>query len=330
MRSIAIFDGGAQPTALGLGCAAMLGRSSRRESLRALGAAWDAGITLYDTARSYGYGESERLLGEFFAGERRTRAVISTKFGILPASRNWKQRIKPLAQLAVKAVPALRGFARQQGAGQLTAGVFSVDELKASLETSLRELRTDYVDLLLMHAAPLGGLDNCELLETMERLVKSGKVRMAGISGESEVISAAFARMPTGLRTAQFAMNVGDLKLAPETEQAARQGWFLVANHPFGGAGGVAEFGRRIDALHRNTALDAGLREKLRPDAALMPELVLNLILNGTGVHSAIPAMMDPRHLAANVQAVEQCRFSEQELAMLRGLFLQPERSRPR
>lgn len=307
----------------------MLGRSGRTESLRALGAAWDAGITLYDTARSYGYGESERLLGEFFAGERRTRAVISTKFGIVPASRNWKQRIKPLAQLAVKAVPALRGFARRQGAGQLTAGVFSLDGLKVSLDTSLRELRTDYVDILLMHAAPIGVLDDSELMEALERLVEAGKVRMAGISGESEVIAAAFARGTKGLRTAQFAMNLDDLKLAAETEQAARQGWFLVANHPFGGAAGVAEFSRRIESLHRNTALEAGVREKLTPDAALMPELVLNLILNGTGMHAAIPAMMQRRHLEANVKAVEHCRFSGQELAMLRGLLLEPQESRP-
>jgi aryl-alcohol dehydrogenase-like predicted oxidoreductase len=143
------------------------------------------------------------------------------------------------------------------------------------------------------------------------------------------VISAAFGRKTKGWRTAQFAMNLDDLKLAAETEQAARQGWFLVANHPFGGGAGVAEFRPRIEALHRNTALEAGLREKLTPDAALMPELVLNLILNGTGVHAAIPAMMQPRHLEANIRAVEHCRFSGQELARLRGLLLEQQESRP-
>lgn len=56
---------------LGLGCAAMLGRAGRRDSLAALGAAYDAGITFYDTARSYGYGACEGLLGEFFAGKKR-------------------------------------------------------------------------------------------------------------------------------------------------------------------------------------------------------------------------------------------------------------------
>src|SRR5262249_18716172 len=84
---------------LGLGCASMLGRAGRRESLAALNAAYDAGITFYDPARSYGYGECEGLLGEFFHGARRDSVVLCTKFGILPGNpAGWKNRIKPLAR----------------------------------------------------------------------------------------------------------------------------------------------------------------------------------------------------------------------------------------
>ena len=91
-----------QTSALGLGCAAMLGRTGRRDSLAVLGAAYDAGITFYDTARSYGYGACEGLLGEFFAGRKRESIILCTKFGILPASpKGWKQRMKPLARAAL-------------------------------------------------------------------------------------------------------------------------------------------------------------------------------------------------------------------------------------
>jgi aryl-alcohol dehydrogenase-like predicted oxidoreductase len=299
----------------------MLGRTGRRDSLRTLGAAWDAGITFYDTARSYGYGESEGLLGEFFAGQRRDGAVICTKFGIVPAARNWKQRVKPLAQAVVKAFPRLRNVAQRQAAGQLAPGEFSVDLLHRSLETSLRELRMDHVDILLLHAAPLGVLEQDDLLEALQRLVESGKVRMAGISGEADVIAASFDRAPKGLRTAQFAMNLSQMRLAAATQQAAREGWFLVANHPFGGPGGVSECRRRIQAMQQDAHLDAGLREKLMPDEQLMSELVLNMILRDTGVHAVIPAMMNPHHLAGNVRAVEKCRFSSEELATLRSVL---------
>src|SRR5579863_5551946 len=93
---------------LGLGCAAMMGRAGRRESLAALGAAYDAGITFYDTARSYGYGACEGLLGDFFAGKKRESVVLCTKFGILAAdAKGWKQRVKPLARGAIKLFPGL-------------------------------------------------------------------------------------------------------------------------------------------------------------------------------------------------------------------------------
>jgi len=321
VRYGSVLKGGPQVSVLGLGCAAMLGRTGRGESLKALGAAWDAGITLYDTARSYGYGESEALLGQFFSGERRSRAVICTKFGILPAAKNWKQRLKPVAQAAVKAFPGLRGIAQRQAADQLVAGSFSVELLHASLETSLRQLRTDYVDVLLMHAAPVNVLEQDDLLDSLARLVEAGKVRVAGISGDANVIAASFERRPKGLRAAQFAMNLSELKLADITSNAAREGWFLVANHPFGGPSGVAECRRRIEAMRDDASLNSELREKMRPDAQLMPELLLNMILSDTGVNSIIPAMMSTHHLHSNVLAVERCRFSPEELATLRRML---------
>jgi hypothetical protein len=93
----------------------------------------------------------------------------------------------------------------------------------------------------------------------------------------------------------------------------------LVANHPFGGPAGVDATAAKIAALRENEALPAGLREKLAPnDPHLMPELVLNSILRGTGVSAVVPAMMRPESLAGNVRAVEACRFTPDELSVLR------------
>ena len=77
MRYVSLPNGGPDVSVLGLGCAAMMGSAGRHESLVALAAAYDSGINFFDTARSYGYGASEGLLGEFCAGRRRThRAEI--------------------------------------------------------------------------------------------------------------------------------------------------------------------------------------------------------------------------------------------------------------
>jgi aryl-alcohol dehydrogenase-like predicted oxidoreductase len=304
---------------LGLGCAAMLGRTGRRDSLAALGAAYDAGITFYDTARSYGYGACEGLLGEFLGGKKRDSVVLCTKFGIVPSNPNgWKQRVKPLARAALRLFPGLRGLARKQAADQFASGQFTVEILRSSLEMSLRELKTDYVDILLMHAAPISALQQDNLMEELERLVEAGKVRLAGISGEEDVIGAVFANLPSMLRTAQFALNIFNLAFTAQTVRAA-QSMFLVANQPFGGPEGVSRCRDQIARMCASPDLPACVREKLDlSDESLLPELVLNCILSDTGISVVIPSMMQLKHLQSNIKAVEHCRFSPEELAIIR------------
>ena len=311
--------GGTQKlSVLGFGCAPLMGRVGRKDSLAALAAAEEAGINFFDTARSYGYGESEGLLGTFLKG-RRQSMVICTKFGILPPKGGWKQKVKPLAQAAIRVFPGLRKHARKQAAGQSVGGQFSVAVLRDSFETSLRELQTDYVDMLIMHAATLPVLDQDDLLEAMERLVESGKVRMAGISGDHPVISETFRRQPKVLTTAQFAVNVSCLDFTRETRKPEAQKLLLVANHPFGGPAGVTSLTESLATLRHAPALPDDLRAKLDPsDPQLMPEVLLNAILDGTGISAVLPSMMRAASLASNVRAVERCRFTAHELDLLR------------
>lgn len=332
MRYVRLAPGGPEVSLLGMGCAAMMGSASRKQSLVALGAALDAGVNFFDTAPSYGYGRSEGLLGEFFAG-RRDQVVICTKFGILPAARSWKQSILPLARGVLKVFPGLRGAARRQAGQMFTQNQFSVPLLRSSFETSLRELRTDYVDLLLMHAAPASVLEQEDLLEELSRLVEQGKVRMAGISGELPAIERTFAERPPVLRTAQFACNIARFGFLEHTaaEQASGSGhaalppMFLVANHPFGGPSGVVETRARIAALAADDRVAAPLREKLKPaDPGLLPDLLLNAILTGTGIGAIIPAMLNPEHLRTNCRVVTQSRFTAEELVLLRRALAAP------
>lgn len=308
-------------TVLGFGCGGLLGRASRAESEIAVRAALDAGITFFDTARSYGYGKSEGLLGELLQGERH-RLTICTKFGIVPAERNWKSRLIPLARRAVKAFPALRKAAQTQAGTQLPSSQFSLALLKASLETSLKELRTDYVDMLLMHAAPASVLAQDDLLDALGRLVESGKVNMAGISGDLPVISRYFLQRPRPLETAQFTLNPSSIGFATET---VRNGdLLLVANHPYGGPAGIHATRTALEALAQSDCLPSTLRGKLKDGAAdpqLMPELLLNLLLDNTGVSAVVPAMIQVKHIQSNVQAVTQCRFSSEELSAMRAVL---------
>jgi aryl-alcohol dehydrogenase-like predicted oxidoreductase len=304
---------------LGMGCAAMLGRAGRRESLAALSAAYDAGITFYDTARSYGYGACEGLLGEFFASRRRDTVVLCTKFGILPGNPGgWKNKVKPLARAVLGVAPQLRGLVRKHAADQFVPGQFSVATLRSSFETSLRELKTDYVDILLMHGPPASALQDQEILEELRRLVDSGKVRLAGVSADGAVIRAVFGEHSPVFKAAQFPMNPFSMDLASQTAEAATS-LMLIANHPFGGAEGINRCRALIDRMRQDPAAPQSLREKLHArDEGLLPELVLNSILQKTGVSVVIPSMLQPTHLKSNIQAVENCRFSSAELQLIR------------
>lgn len=321
MRYIA-FPGAPNPndtrlSVLGFGCSAVLGRSSRSESLTALNTALDAGITFFDNARSYGYGASEGLLGQFLQG-RRDKVILCTKFGILPVARNWKQMMKPVARAAVRLVPSLRQAAQRQAANQFNANQFSLTTLQSSLETSLRQLRTDYVDMLLMHEPPASVLHRDDLLEALARLVEQGKVRMAGLSADIPVIEQAFAARPPVLTTAQLPVNL--LNIGFTTQTARQQGMFLVANQPFCGPAGVAACRERVTKLAKSAQLSAGLRQKLAgDDPQVLLEVIFNTILDGTGISAVIPAMMQPAHIRANVQAIESCRFTSEELAEIRA-----------
>jgi aryl-alcohol dehydrogenase-like predicted oxidoreductase len=301
---------------LGFGCSAVMGRVGRRASLAALGAAFDAGVTFYDTARSYGYGESEAVLGEFLRG-RRDAVVVSTKFGIVPARSNvWKQMAKPLARGLVRLMPGARRALRGQIAAQFSAGHFTVEAMRASVETSLRKLRTGYVDLLFLHLPPVSVLQREDLFAALEELHVEGKVLRYGVAAEAPVVAAA---LEAGLRTVQFPCNLFDLGLA------GRLGGYgddvlAIANHPFGGPQRIAESKRLIYELAQGQAMPESLRFKLwKLDDVVLADLVLNAITNGTGIKVAVPSMLRLEHLKANVAAVEHSRFTAEELGWVRG-----------
>ena len=175
---------------LGFGCGSVMGRVGRGESLRAMGAAWDSGITLFDTARSYGFGEAEGVLGEFLQGKR-DRVVVATKYGIAAQRQSAAKRMALGAVRTAFKVPGVRGLVRGKGAKAAAEGEFSVAGLRESLEISLRELRTDYVDVLFLHEATEAVLGDGELMRVLDGLVNSGKILRVGLYAGEAVIDAA-------------------------------------------------------------------------------------------------------------------------------------------
>jgi aryl-alcohol dehydrogenase-like predicted oxidoreductase len=318
MRIGQLGDSGLTTTVLGFGCAAIMGRTGYRASKNALAAAWDEGVTFYDTARSYGYGESEAVLGQFLRG-RRDRAIISTKFGILASPQAlWKRVVKPAVRALLSAVPSARGAIQKRTAAEFTANQFTVANLEQSLNQSLCKLNTDYVDILFMHEALQSVLVQDDLLNALEKLVTAGKVRLVGISGTPSIAEAATQKQPKPLRAAQFPLNILDFSAISTAAAVDKAGWVGVANQPFGGVAGVRQCRALLGDLVASAP--AQLRAKLAGvNDSILSDAVINLILSTPGIHVVIPAMMNLTHIRDNVNAVTHSRFSTADLDWLRA-----------
>ena len=319
MQDIELGNTGLRTPQVGFGCSALLGRSGRTESLRALAAAWDDGIRFFDTARAYGYGESETLLGEFLQG-RRGQAIIATKFGILAARQSgWKRVAKTVARKVLAVVPSAHSMLHKGAASQFSHNQFTIPVLQQSIEQSLRKLRTDCVDMLFLHAAPASVLDQDVLLEAMGRLVETGKVRVAGLSSEPDVVELAMERQTQPLRAMQFPCNVFNISGAASFAKRSAGDYVWVANHPYGGVARVQRCRKVLRTLVEKKELDAVLCGKLGTlGDTVFADVVLNVILRDSGVHVVVPAMMRVEHIRANVQAVARSRFDSREIAQIR------------
>ena len=207
MRDVAIPGVAARIPVIGFGCSA-LSNSGEKKALELLETAFDTGVRHFDVARYYGYGESEGILGRF-AKPRRMQITITTKFGIEPPQRTNALRVAMQAgRRFVKFVPAARGFLQRRTQGLVKSAAFSVSVAQASLETSLRELGTDYIDFFLLHDYAVSDNSPDELAAFMEEAVKSGKIRHFGLGTSIENILSALDAQPELCNVLQFENSV--------------------------------------------------------------------------------------------------------------------------
>ena len=313
--------GNLRTSVLGFGCGSVMGRVGRGASLRAMGEAWESGITLFDTARSYGFGEAEAVLGEFLRGKRE-RAVVATKYGIAPQRQSGVKRIAVGAVRVAFKVPGVRGLVRGKGKSAGGPGQFSVAGVRESIETSLRALRTDYVDILFLHEATEAVLHDGELMAALDGLVGSGKVLRVGLYARAEVIDAAIESGSRTIGAAQFNADPFSSLVAGFAARNQRE-MLLVGNHPFGSEERMQRFAGALAAASRDETVPSELREKLRGGGdEMVLEALLGIGLKAAGMHALVFSMMRGEHLEANVRAVERRRFTVEELKTIQGRLL--------
>jgi len=176
---------GMQVSAIGVGCWEIgggYGSIEETQFIQAVHRALDLGINCFDTAEGYGFGASERSLAKAL-GNRRKEALVVTKFGI-----------------GYKEAPNFRDSSRQR--------------VMASIEKSLQNLNTDYVDVYMVHWPDVNTPFE-ETMRALDDLVQQGKVRAVGISNFR------LSQIETSMQTrrvdvAQYCWNMFDRRMQKE------------------------------------------------------------------------------------------------------------------
>ncbi len=173
---------GLQVSTIGFGCWEIgggYGQVEETEFGRAVGRALDLGINCFDTAEGYGFGASERALGQAL-GRRREDAVLVTKFG-------FGYRDKPKL--------------RDSSPARVTA----------SIEQSLKNLGTDWIDVYLVHW-PDRETPFEDTMSALDAIVREGKARFVGVSNfrREEIEACAQVR---SVDVAQYGWNMFDRRM---------------------------------------------------------------------------------------------------------------------
>ena len=266
------------------------------ESLKALHAAADAGVTLYDTADVYGDGLSERLIGRFLRERSGENLYVATKMG----------RRAPL-DVAEYTAEAFRGW----------------------IDRSREYLGVERLDLVQLHCLPTDIYYRPEIFAAMDELVAEGVIAAYGVSVERVEEGLKAIEFP-GVAVVQIIYNMVRQRPAERfLAEAARRDVGVLARVPL--ASGLLtgkmtretvfdpsdhrqynRHGESFDAGETFAGLDyeAGLAvvEELRglvPGGATMAQMALRWILMNEAVTAAIPGAKTPYQARSNAAAAD-------------------------
>jgi aryl-alcohol dehydrogenase-like predicted oxidoreductase len=271
-------------------------------SLAALRRAAELGITFYDTSNLYGAGHSEELLGEAF-GHCRDRVVIATKIG----------------------------------RSDYDTEAYAPEQIRASLESSLRRLRTDCVDVVQVHSpSSIDVLKRHEVMDTLHRLKADGKIRSVGISVKAPNEGIA-AITELGAEVVQVNFNLVD--------QRATEGGFLAVAKQHG-VGVIARtplcFGMLSGKISPLATFDARDHRSLwsqeqiarwieasnmfaatvaAAHAQSQAQVALRFCLSYPAVSTTIPGMLKATEVEENVAASDIGPLSDSELSAIVAVY---------
>ncbi len=193
MERITLADSGVETSRVALGTWAIGGRmwggTDEAESIAAIQAAVEQGVTLIDTAPAYGVGRSEEIIGKALKGGLRAKAEIATKGGLTFVDGKIRRDSSP-------------------------------KRIREEVEESLKRLQTDVIDLYQIHW-PDHAVPFADTAGALEDLRREGKIRAIGVSNYSVAQMDAF-RTAAELDTVQPPYNLFEREIEADILPYAR------------------------------------------------------------------------------------------------------------
>jgi aryl-alcohol dehydrogenase-like predicted oxidoreductase len=310
MQTRQLGKSGIQISEIGFGAWGIGGWGARddAEATRALRRSFDLGVNFFDTALAYGNGHSEGLIGNVFKTER-DKIVIASK--IPPKTSRWPVKSNEPVQ-----------------------DTFPMDWVMECTEKSLKNLGTDYLDVMQLHAWTDAYCQQTEWLEAFQRLKQQGKIRAFGVSVNDwdayggvglakaglvdsiQVIYNIFEQRPAAaLLPAALASHTGIIVRVPFEEGLLTGA--LKPGYKFADGDWRANWltpERLSEAAPRVEAL----KQFLTPDRPTLPSLALKFCLSHPAVSTVIPGMRKVANVEANTAASDGVLLDEVTLRQLK------------
>lgn len=290
----------------------MWGGAEEQDAIRAIQAAYGAGMTTIDTAPVYGFGRSEELVGRAMKGIGRDKYQLLTKFGM-----NWETEQGEYFFDSVD----------NDGKPFKMYKWASKERVMRECEDSLRRLQTDYIDLYQIHW-PDNTTPIQETFEAVQRLIEQGKVRAAGVCNYNvELVSEALKTIELASNQVPYSMINREIE-KNVVPQAIERGMSVIAYSPLQrglltgkiqpgykfGEGDTREGNRFY--TDENIRRTNALLEEIRPIAdrhgATLAQLVINWTIHQPGITCALVGARNEQQVTDNVKALDLTLSAEE------------------
>ena len=280
-------------TPLGFGSAPVgfVGAGDDRDA-KLLNAVLDSGINLIDTAAAYS--GAEELIGNAI-GHRRSECVLVSKCG---------QKIDEAPN----------------------AEAWSAAAITATVDRALKRMKTDSIDVMLLHTCDLDTLKKGEALGALVKARQAGKIKFAGYSGDNE--AAAYAAGLPDVAVIETSINLADQVNIHKVLPLARQNNIgILAKRPIANAAWRQPSEQKgFYGDYAQVYRDRLEQMKLKPEdvgfvADGWSELALRFTLSQPGVHVSIIGTTNPKNLQSNVAAIAKGPLPTETVEKIRAAF---------